>query len=410
MRPDKFALLASVCLAVFLREAGVHAQTADGLPPGHPTTTGTAAPGGGMFVPPEDEEREDASQPPGTITVDLRDADGLPIPRETVLLGVLVNSVAKGESRRHEQAVADANGRAVFTGLELASNIAYRVSVGYQGGLFAATPFQLSQAKAMHVVLHLYPVTHDIRLARVVADTALAAEVRDDRIQIEQVLTIYNLGRVAWQPDDVTMALPEAFTAFNSQATMSDQGTDVVGGNVRLRGTFAPGKGAVDWRWQLPWSGEANVDFTVGLPPHVAIARVMMPAGGDIGLSVQGFPATEVRRDAQGRGFVVTERHLRPDEPRLTALAVGIHGLPEAGWGRWVAIALAACGVIVGFALSMRQARSLPEGELRESALLEELAALERAHATGEVGPRTYERARRELIDGLARVLATRQA
>jgi hypothetical protein len=44
-------------------------------------------------------------------------------------------------------------------------------------------------------------------------------------------------------------------------------------------------------------------------------------------------------------------------------------------------------------------------GAARE-ALLEDLAGLERAHAAGEVGPRTYERARRELIDALARVLA----
>ena len=81
----------------------------------------------------------------------------------------------------------------------------------------------------MHVVLHVYPVTRDLGTALIVCEAAVAAELRDDRIQIEEALTIYNLGRTAWQPDDVRMALPEGFTAFNAQATMSDQGVDEVG-------------------------------------------------------------------------------------------------------------------------------------------------------------------------------------
>ena len=40
------------------------------------------------------------------------------------------------------------------------------------------------------------------------------------------------------------------------------------------------------------------------------------------------------------------------------------------------------------------------------TAWLEELEELERARAEGEVGPKTYERARREIIDGIARTLA----
>ena len=179
------------------------------------------------------------------------------------------------------QATTDAHGAVVFSGLETASNIAYRVSSGYQGGSFAASPFQLGQVKAMRVVLHVYPVTRDLGTALIVCEAVVAAELRDDRIQVEQALTVYNLGRTAWQPDDVRMALPEGFTAFNAQATMSDQGVDESGGAAKLRGTFPPGRHAIEFRWQLPWSGEKDVDFDVGLPPHVAIARVMMPANAE---------------------------------------------------------------------------------------------------------------------------------
>jgi hypothetical protein len=362
-----------------------------------------------IFQPPEDMEQEDPALPPGTIVVDLRDADEGPVSGELVTLGALVNSIAKGDTRKHFQATTDERGRAVFASLETASNIAYRVSSGYQGGSFAAPPFQLSQGKALHVVLHVYPVTRDIDAAVVVSQAVVAVELRDDRLQIEEALTIFNLGRIAWQPDDVRVSLPSGATGFGAQASMSDQGVDQVEGAAKLHGTFPPGQHPIEFRWQLPWSGDANVDFDVGLPPHTAIARVLMPASGAIKLVATDFPPPEVRRNSQGQGFLVTERRMRPDDTRLRSIAIGVHDLPTPGPGRLVATLLAAVAVGVGLFWSLSRAgrgggRSSPEA-LRAS-LLEELAALERAHVAGDVGVRTYERARRELIDALAFVLA----
>jgi hypothetical protein len=363
----------------------------------------------GVFQPPEDSETEDATLPPGSIAVDLRDADDKPVAGETITLGILINSIAKGDSRKHLQSGTDDLGRAVFPGLETASNVAYRVSSGYRGGSFAATPFQLHEAKAMHVVLHVYPVARSLQDALIVCEATVAVEVRDDRLQIEQALTVYNLGRTAWQPDGVRLALPDGYTAFNAQASMSDQGVDDGGSAAKLRGTFPPGRHAVDFRWQLPWTGDKDVDFDVGLPPHVAIARVMMPAMASLKLVATGFPPAEVRHDAQGQSFLVTERRLKPDDARLDSISIGIHDLPTPGPGRFLASLLAASGVCIGlgFAASKRARTAhveAPEGA--RDALLQELAALERALAAGDVGPRTYERARRELIDALARVLA----
>ncbi|HEY6462323.1 MAG TPA: hypothetical protein VIY73_19280, partial [Polyangiaceae bacterium] len=392
------------------------------LPAGHPSldadnpharsgpgTGGAAMPG--VFNPPEDTEQPDATLPPGTIVVDLRDADDKPVPHEQVNLGILINSIAKGDSRKHLQGDTDDAGRAVFRGLEQASNVAYRVSAGFQGGAFAATPFQLAQAKAMHVVLHVYPVTRDIQQALIVTEVTVACEVREDRIQIEQALTIYNLGKTAWQPSDVKMPLPDSATAFGAQASMSDQGVDQDGHDAKLRGTFPPGRHALEFRWQLPWSGDKDVDFSVGLPPHVAIARVMMPSTSDIKLVADGFPPSEVRHDQQGQSFLVTERRMRPDEPKLTSVMLGIHDLPTRGLGPVLAALLAACGVAVGFVLAFGGRGRFKPGRdgngagSDRGAILGELLELEKAHDRGEVGPKTYERARRELIDALARTL-----
>jgi hypothetical protein len=390
----------------------------DDLPEGHPTVensnphahAGKSSGMPGVFEPPEDLEQEDPALPPGTIDVELRDPDDRPVAGEIVTLGILLNSIAKGDSRKHLQATTDARGHVAFSGLETASNIAYRVSSGYQGGSFAASPFQLQQVKSMRVVLHVYPVTRDLGAALIVCEATVAAELRDDRIQIEEALTVYNLGRTAWQPDDARMALPEGFTAFNSQASMSDQSVDEVGGSAKLRGTFAPGRHAVQFRWQLPWSGDKDVDFDVGLPPHVAIARVMMPAVATIKLTAATFPPPEVRRDEQGQSFLFTERRLQPNDPKLSFLSIGIHDLPTPGPGVHIATLIAICGVGTGLvfaALGRRRQREpgdVADTSLRE-ALLDELVGLERAHTSGRVGPRTYERARRELIDALAHTL-----
>ena len=43
----------------------------------------------GMFTPPEDVEEAAPGLPPGTIAVDLRDADDKPVPGETITLGII---------------------------------------------------------------------------------------------------------------------------------------------------------------------------------------------------------------------------------------------------------------------------------------------------------------------------------
>ncbi len=399
-------------VVVALAGSGARAFAQGPLPEGHSSVDEGSGPHGGeapgTFQPPEDVEQEDATLPPGTITVDLRDGDGKAVRGESITLGMLINSIAKGDSRRHLQQTTDDEGRAVFRDLQTASNIAYRVSAGYQGGAFAALPFQLQQAKAMHVVLHVYPVTRELRRALIVCEATVAADLKDDRIQIEEALTIYNLGRTAWQPDDVRLALPDGFTAFSTQASMSDQGVDQAEGGARLRGTFPPGRHDVEFRWQLPWSEEKDVDFQVGLPPHVAIARVMMSATSEMKLAAVGFPATELRRDTQGQSFQVTERHLGPDDTRLSALSVQLRDLPTPGPGRNIATFLAACGVALGLFVAVTRRGKRPAADdatARRQTLLDDLVGLEQARAAGDVGPRTYERARRDILDAVARTL-----
>ena len=86
-------------------------------------------------------------------------------------------------------------------------------------------------------------------------------------------------------------------------------------------------------------------------------------------------------------------------------MKVEIKNLPTEGPGKLVATILAALGVVAGGVISSRKpsSRNLPA---EREKILSSLDALERARESAEIGPKTYERNRRNLLDDLARTYA----
>ncbi len=386
-------------------------EVEDDSSPGHAHqhTTGGAPPG--VFQPPPDTADPDPSLAPGTVHIQVLDADGKPLPGTPLTIGIINNSVAKGESRRRVECVADAAGICTLKDQDRGQLLAYRVTSARDGATFAVPPFQLPADRGMRCVLHVYPVVHELGDLLVVSQAILYVEMKDDRVQIQEALTIYNFGKAAWVPKDLVLPLPAEFTALSSQQQMSDVVIDAAEKKgARIRGTFAPGRHELEFRWQVPYNGTRDVSISAGMPPHLAQARVMAPASHQMKLVVDGFPTAEPRTDNQGQRILVTERELRRDEPALGRVRVEIRDLPTAGPARWIASALA-LGVVIGavgvaFAQRRGRARNGGSGPQRDhQALLDELAELERGHRAGDVGPKTYARARRDLLERLARVL-----
>ncbi len=361
----------------------------------------------GLYRPPQDQTLEDNALAEGTIRVTLVDPNEKPLPGVTVTLGVLQNSVAKGESRKHLTQPSDPVGDAYFRGLELGSGFAYRVSVAKEGATFAAVPLVLGKGRGTHVVLHVFPVTHDLKQAVVFIQSALFVDVKDDRVQIQQAFRVSNYGPVAWVPENVTVDLPEGNSAFNASQEMSDQGWDSTATGAKLRGTFPAGEADVGYSWQLPYAGEPTVSFEVTLPPHMASLVVRAAASQQMKLEVDGFPAADPEQDEQGNHLLVTGKQVKPDDAQLKRVKITVRDLPTPGVGRWIATALAAMGVAIGLGMvSQKGGQRVLAGKGARASLLLELEQLEVAHASGDVGPKTYERARRDIIDGLARWLA----
>jgi hypothetical protein len=410
MRRETVAACA-LAAAVLAAPAAGAADAGVELPPGHPPTAAEDPHAGGAArgaraEAPQDGAMEDPTLPPGTIEVHVSDPDGGPMAKLHVTLGILYTSVEKGESRKRVVQTADEMGKARFESLETGSGVAYRVMVLDDGATFSVPPFQLPARTGMRAHLHVYPVERDVAETLIVSQAMIYAEVKDDRIQVQQAYKIYNFGRTAWVPDDVLVPLPPSFTAFTTQQGMTDVGADAVPGKgVKLRGTFGPGQHVVEVRWQLPYSGESDVEFEMGMPPHLAAARIIAPAARDMTLHAEGFPTPQPNTDGAGQRVLVTEKQLRREEPPMTRVRMAIRGLPTAGPGRVVATFLAAGGIAIGLVLGSRKPKeSDPKPE--RAKLLADLEALERAHLAGDIGPKTYERARREIVDDLARTFA----
>lgn len=384
---------------------------AQALPPGHPGTAGAHAP---------EPIEEDAitpvqSLPPGTIRVQLVGPDGTPLPHAEVKLGVQFNKVAEGEKKTEQRAKTDDSGTALFSGLTTGGDFSYRVSSNNGPAEYASDPMQLKADAGLSVLLHVYPVTRNVQEAAVGGIVFVYVETRDDVFQFE-VLTRYgNRSRVSWVPDDARMELPSGFKAFKSGEAMTDvRFEEEPGRGAKLRGTFAPGQQQASFRFQVPRHGEGSASFHFGLPPHVGEARFIAEAAPSMELDVDGFEKPQVDVSQTGQRVLVTRRlAARAQAQGLPGFTVHLSGIPTPGWGRWVAVMIAAGLAALGAAVFRGKVGSETQAELqaRDAArakrvLLDELVDLTRARQEDRIGPSTYESARRALVDALSRVVS----
>lgn len=133
-----------------------------------------------------------------------------------------------------------------------------------------------------------------------------------------------------------------------------------------------------------------------------------------MGVEVSGMTPAQSTVREDGRRLLVTGRQLKPGEPEMKELSIRLTGIPTPGPARWyaagLAIALGALGLYIGLGGDKGQgsAEALSPDDVARAKklLLDELVALEQARASDQIGPKTYESARRTLIDALTRLEA----
>jgi hypothetical protein len=364
--------------------------------------------------------------PPGTIVVELRDKNDAPVPHADITLGILQQSVAKGESRRRTVQKTDGGGTTRFDNLERGAGIAYRISVPWnegvkEGATYAAPPFQLDLHHGQRVRLHVFPVSNRVEDTLLGMQGIVYLELRDDVVQVDELFQVFNMGTSTWVPSDVIIDLPRGFKAFNAQREMSDTGFDVVPDRgAKMRGTFSPGQHEVKFRYQVPYEGEESVNVALSLPPRVIRMRVIAEASKTMTLKVADFPSSVSDANQRGQRVLLTERQARPGELPLNRVSITLDNIPTEGSARWITVAITAATIGAGIYFALEQEKKKGardqqlaghrETEQARARLVAEIAALDAASSAGEIGPQAYARIRQALIDSLAHILASGDA
>jgi hypothetical protein len=374
------------------------------LPQGHPGT--------GFTQPPPDKVAPAADLPPGDVEVHLVDPKDKPLPATHFRLAILRQDVATGDSKEERDATTDGAGAFTFRDLARSSSYSYRVLVPHDAATYASESFHLDETAGRRVLVHVFPVTRDLREALVGIRGVLFVEPREDVFHIEANFQVLNVGGVSWVPEGVHIELPEGAKAFRAADSMNDARVERNGsGPVELLGTFSPGQHEVGFTFQLDNHHDSARTFRIELPPHVAEIRVVAEAGKGTSLVVDGFPDAEPMQGQDGSRLLVTGRQLARGEPALDKVSIALADLPVPSAGRWYAVALAFVVAIGGVLQALRRknapgktaARS-DDAEEASELILDELVSLERAHRAERIGPRTYAETRVELLDALARI------
>jgi hypothetical protein len=383
------------------------ADDGQAMPPGHP---------GATPEPPQDRTSPAPDLRAGTIEVHLHDEKDQPIVGMGVRLGVMKQDVAEGDSRSEETGTTDGRGVVTFGGLSNGSAYSYRVTASKDGGSFATEPIRLGETAGERVLLHVFPVTRDLRSALVGMRAVVFVQPREDVFHIETNFQVLNIGAQAWVPQGVHVALPSGAKAFRASESMSDTRFERPGsGDVELAGTFSPGQREVGYQFQLDNDHESRRTLRIGLPPHVAELRVVAEGARGMLLSAEGFPDAEPMQGQDGSRLLVTGRRLSRGDPALDSIVITLDNLPVPSAGRWYAVAIAGALAALGLASALRRNKpeekrrgSVDENEITEAEqlVLEELVSLEKLRREERIGPRTYEETRVELLDALARLEA----
>lgn len=367
-----------------------------------------------LFQAPGDTIVDDDAVPVGTISARILDAHGAPLAGARVKLHLVKSTIAQGETADETfEGTTDPSGRTSFTGLKIGSSFRYDLSTVRDGASYAIPAFFLSDKAGKSIVLHAYRATKDLGQALVGMQGGIYIGLKEDTLSIEEGFNIFNVGEIAWLLDNVTVPLPEGARAFNTQEMDSSVTPAQVGDAVALNGTVPPGRTDLGYRYSVPLSNEGTQTIRVRLPPNVAQFRVIAEASASMALNVEGFPPTQPTKTPAGQRILITERQVSHMVGGLREIEITLTGLPTAGPGRWIALGLAAVVLLGGVAYAMRRSDKRDLGddlrrELRDAreSLLDELIALDRAHAQGEVGPKSYARIQSELLDALARIVA----
>lgn len=362
---------------------------------------------GGMGMggpPPMISSDADPSLAPGEVSVSVLSDGEVPLAGAVVTLRETVQNVAEGDAKRQHVERTGADGRVLFRGVDTSVRAVVRITVHALGADYTVEDFRPGERAGHRVVVPVFESTSDPADAMVGMRGFVYVQLREGEFVFDVLFRVFSLGRKTWVPSGVRLDLPAGLQAFENVSNTAADGEH----GAKLTGSFPPGQKDVRMSFHFPAGRAESESFHFSLPPHVAEVRVITETAPGMTLHVPGFEPVQEARGPEGTKVLVTRRAMTPGQGLLQTIDVQLGGLPTVGPERWYAVALAVALAAAGlwFATGPARRSQLGQGDVRKARklLLEDFAALERAKQQDLVGPQTYERARRDLLQALARL------
>lgn len=358
---------------------------------------------------------------PGDIEIRLSSNDANLLDNQDIKLSISKQSIAQGNTSSELHAKTNLGGVARFQAQNTATDFVYTVTATVSGAEYSAPQFQFrAGVPGMRVLLPVYKATSDYSQMVLISRGLMAIVPQDNLFAVDLLWRVENYSDTAWVPDpadkNLRYDLPKGATAINIR---KDQGGDARfdqdgDGAIRLAGTFAPGQHDLMLRFHL--AADNNSARLIAFPTGVNMvsARILLDSAPGMNMTIEGFPAPTETRNQDGQRRLIASRDFLSEKIRAPAsLQVQVTGIPTPAAGRGVAVGLAALIAAGGLLFSMGRfkaktpTRSQLSKEDRERAgelLLEELIRLEQAFKQGEIGRKTHEAAKRQLLEAYARL------
>ena len=368
----------------------------------------------GRSLTPKVQNQPGQGIPAGTIGMLVRDGNLQPVADQKVTLNIVRESIADGNRESSRQAVTDAEGRAGFVDLNTESSYKYEAIIEHDGARYTSGAFNLRREVGQLIALYVYPSTDNIEQTFLISRALYAVQPREDVFQVDAILRFHNGGPRTFLAKDFYINLPEGAGALRP-ATDSELRTRSDGNRVHITGSLTPGQHDLTFGFQLPNPRTATIRLELPTLPNLVDARVVVEVSEQMSLQVEGFDPAQETRGQQGQSALMASKdYLGAGNPAGTTIAAVITGMPGRGSGPWVASTIAALLAMLGVAFAVSRNEDKDESSLSQEdrtrareLLLDELLAVEKAFVAKEIGPKTYDQARRTLLDSIARLDST---
>lgn len=366
---------------------------------------------GGRSFHPANATVAEPQLPPGSIGIIVRDGDRKPIAGQKLVLRVVKESIEQGNSESELETTTNEQGYAAFLQQPTTSHYRFEVIARSGGAKYSSGPFNLDERQGKLVTLHVYPTTENLSDVFLFSRALYVVQPRDDVFDVQGLFRFENTNPVTWIAKDLVVDLPPGAKAFRAGNPSGDLRAIEEDSSMHIRGTFSPGQHELTFSYQLDNPGNPTAQLRLPVPPQMVDVKAILEASKTMTFSVAGLGAPKETRGQDGqRALMVVADYLGAGTPPPASLQATITGLPERGWGALVAAIIAGAIALLGVAFAVTHdttdAERLPEQDRNQARdlLLDELLLVERAFEQQQIGPKTYEQTRRQLVDALARL------